>query len=60
LGEVEDRSFRAGGDRGRPAASVKSVAVARACARERERERKRETEEEETGVGFKYELVASI
>jgi hypothetical protein len=57
LGEVEDRSSRAGGDGGWPAASVMLAAVARACVRERER--KRETEEE-AGVGFKYELVTPI
>jgi hypothetical protein len=54
LGEVEDQSSRAGGDGGRPAASVKSAVAAVACERERERE------EEEVGAGFKYELVAPI
>jgi hypothetical protein len=43
LGEVDDRSFRAGGDGGRPTASVKSVAttVARAQEKEREKEKKK-------------------
>jgi hypothetical protein len=58
LGEVEYRSSRAGGDGGRPTASMKSAATAVARAYVRERERKRETEEEEAGAGFKYELVA--
>jgi hypothetical protein len=56
LGEVEDRSLRARGDGGRPAASVKSAAATVARVREKERER----EEEEAGVGFKYELVTLI
>jgi hypothetical protein len=56
LGEVEDQSSRARGNRGRPVASVKSAATAVVqCTRER----KRETEEE-VGAGFKYELVAPI
>jgi hypothetical protein len=58
LGEIEDRSSRAGGDGGRPAASVKSAAVT--VARAREREGKRETEEEEAGADLKYELVMPI
>jgi hypothetical protein len=53
LGEVEDRSSRVGGDRGRPVASVKSAAAAVARARERKKQR----EEEVAGTGFKYELV---
>jgi hypothetical protein len=52
LGEVEDRSSRAGGDGGGPAASVKSATATVACVQERERE------EEEADTGFKYELVA--
>jgi hypothetical protein len=39
LGEVEDRSSRAGGNGERPTASVKSVAAAVALAREKEREK---------------------
>jgi hypothetical protein len=41
LREIEDRSSRAGGDGGRPAASVKSAAVTVARAREREKEREK-------------------
>jgi hypothetical protein len=41
LGEVEDQSLRAGGDGGRPAASMKSVTVARAREKEREKEKRK-------------------
>jgi hypothetical protein len=43
LGEVEDWSLRAGGDGGRPAASVKSATAAVACAREREKEKRKKS-----------------
>jgi hypothetical protein len=41
LGEVEDRSLRARGDRGRPTVSVKSTAAAVVRAREKEREKEK-------------------
>jgi hypothetical protein len=40
LGEVDDRSLRAGGDGGRPTASMKSVATT-VGAQEKEREKEK-------------------
>jgi hypothetical protein len=41
LGEVEDQSWRARGDGGRPTTSVKSAAEAVTRAREKEREKEK-------------------
>jgi hypothetical protein len=57
LEEVEDWSSRAGGNGGRPAASVKSVAAVVTRAREKEREKKKR---KKATRGFKYELVTLI